>query len=381
MTLADEYYERNPDGTYASSQDAFEAIRCVDDPRITDPAQSLARAQAYNEAAPFLDSGRGVSSARDSCAFWPVPPTSQPHLPQVPDLSAPPLVVSTTGDPATPYQAGRRAGPGAERLAADEDRRRAHRGVPELAVRRRHRHALPDRRHAAAAGRDVPGHVSGVTRPFPGSGPRLGSAHGSPAGVRPAHAGRARHPLRAAVVHRRARLPQVGGRRARGARGRVRRGHRLRRVGDRGLRPGLRVRHGREARPVDVPGAALGDRGRRALLGADVLRHHDARRLAVLGRPAPRPAPRARRRPPRPGSPATCTPRSSSTCCATCPATARRRCPPTPAATSTRPATTPRRTSGAGASSRSRRWASRWSSATTRAAPASRRSTCATPTP
>jgi pimeloyl-ACP methyl ester carboxylesterase len=105
MTLADEYYERNPDGTYASSQDAFEAIRCVDDPRVTDPAQSLARAEAYNQAAPFLDSGRGVSAARDSCAFWPVPPTSQPHVPQVPGL-APPLVVSTTGDPATPYQAG-----------------------------------------------------------------------------------------------------------------------------------------------------------------------------------------------------------------------------------------------------------------------------------
>lgn len=105
MTLADEYYERNPDGTYASSQDAFEAIRCVDDPRVTDPAQSLARAQAYNQAAPFLDSGRGASGARDSCAFWPVPPTSQPHIPQVPGL-APPLVVSTTGDPATPYQAG-----------------------------------------------------------------------------------------------------------------------------------------------------------------------------------------------------------------------------------------------------------------------------------
>lgn len=105
MTLADEYYERNRDGTYASSQDAFEVVRCADDPRVTDPAQSLARAQAYNEAAPFLDSGRGASSARDSCAFWPTPPTSQPHVPQVPGL-APPLVVSTTGDPATPYQAG-----------------------------------------------------------------------------------------------------------------------------------------------------------------------------------------------------------------------------------------------------------------------------------
>jgi pimeloyl-ACP methyl ester carboxylesterase len=106
MTLSDEYYERNPDGTYAPSQDAFEAIRCVDDPRVTDPAQSLARARAYNEVAPFLDSGRGASSARDSCAFWPVPPTSRPHVPQVADLSARPLVVSTTGDPATPYQAG-----------------------------------------------------------------------------------------------------------------------------------------------------------------------------------------------------------------------------------------------------------------------------------
>ena len=43
-------------------------------------------------------------------------------------------------------------------------------------------------------------------------------------------------------------------------------------------------------------------------------------------------------------------------------------------------ATTPHRTSAAGPSRRWRRWASRWSSATTRARPASRRSTCATPT-
>ncbi len=105
MALADEYYERNPDGSYDSSQDAFQAIRCVDVPRVTDPVLAAQRAEAYNRAAPFLDSGRGASGARDSCAFWPVPSTSQPHVPQVPGL-APPLVVSTTGDPATPYQAG-----------------------------------------------------------------------------------------------------------------------------------------------------------------------------------------------------------------------------------------------------------------------------------
>ena len=49
-------------------------------------------------------------------------------------------------------------------------------------------------------------------------------------------------------------------------------------------------------------------------LGADVLRHHHARRLAVVGRPAPRAAPPAAARPTTWASPATCTPRSSSSC-------------------------------------------------------------------
>ncbi len=52
----------------------------------------------------------------------------------------------------------------------------------------------------------------------------------------------------------------------------------------------------------------------------------------------------------------------------------------TPAATSTTPRTAPGTTSAVRPSRCSRAWASRWSSATTRAAPASRRSTCATPT-
>ena len=119
---------------------------------------------------------------------------------------------------------------------------------------------------------------------------------------------------------------------------------------------------------------------RRAPLGAHVLRHHHARRVAVVGRLAARAAPRSWPRPATSASPATCTPRSSSSCCKPGPTTAPRRCPPTTAATSTRPCTTRRRTSAATPSTRSSRWASRWSSATTRARPASRRSTCATPT-
>nr|WP_312030095.1 alpha/beta hydrolase [Actinomycetospora sp. TBRC 11914] len=105
MGLADEYYDRAPDGTYSPQQDAFNAVRCVDDPQIKDHAQALDQARRYNAAAPFLDSGRGPSQALDTCGFWPVPATDGPHVPQVAGL-APPLVVSTTDDPATPYQSG-----------------------------------------------------------------------------------------------------------------------------------------------------------------------------------------------------------------------------------------------------------------------------------
>ncbi|GAB3446923.1 alpha/beta hydrolase [Actinophytocola sediminis] len=105
MSLADLYLERDRDGTYTTTQDAFVAIRCVDDPRVTDPAKVREVSRRYKEAAPFLDDGNPPSAARDSCAFWPVPNTSQPHLPKV-DGIPPVLVISTTGDPATPYQAG-----------------------------------------------------------------------------------------------------------------------------------------------------------------------------------------------------------------------------------------------------------------------------------
>ncbi|MDT7727370.1 MAG: hypothetical protein QOI21_3946 [Actinomycetota bacterium] len=105
MQLADLYNERGPDGRYGTTQDVFTAVRCVDDPRVTDPATILKAQEEYVKVAPFLDDGRGVSAARDACAFWPVPNTSEPHLPKV-DGIPPTLIISTTNDPATPYQAG-----------------------------------------------------------------------------------------------------------------------------------------------------------------------------------------------------------------------------------------------------------------------------------
>ena len=105
MELADNYNGRNANGTYSNEQDAFTAIHCVDGPPVTDPTTLLTEAQQYKQAAPFLDDGRPAVAEQDSCTYWPVPPTDQPHLPNVPGL-APTLVISTTNDPATPYQSG-----------------------------------------------------------------------------------------------------------------------------------------------------------------------------------------------------------------------------------------------------------------------------------
>ena len=105
MLLADTYDGRNADGSYSNEQDAFNAIRCVDDPPVTDPNLLLESQQRYKQAAPFLDDGRPGVAEKDTCAYWPVPPTDKPHLPDVSGL-APVLVRGTSNDPATPYQSG-----------------------------------------------------------------------------------------------------------------------------------------------------------------------------------------------------------------------------------------------------------------------------------
>ncbi len=106
LLLADEYQGRDPAGRYNNGQDAFNAIRCVDDPTPTDPAVWAEIDQRTRELAPFQAYGQFTGYApRDLCAFWPAPPTMTPHAAS----PAPPgsvVVVSTTHDPATPYEAG-----------------------------------------------------------------------------------------------------------------------------------------------------------------------------------------------------------------------------------------------------------------------------------
>ncbi|WP_229679964.1 alpha/beta hydrolase [Saccharopolyspora thermophila] len=105
LALADSYFGRGANGRYANTTDAFDAVHCVDDQRVLDPEQVRDADRRYRQAAPFLDDGNPPSAARDMCAFWPVPVTGEAEQPQVTGLP-PTLVISTTGDPATPYQAG-----------------------------------------------------------------------------------------------------------------------------------------------------------------------------------------------------------------------------------------------------------------------------------
>lgn len=106
LFLADMYEGRQDDGSYSNINDVFNAVRCVDDPPVTDRVKAGAADLEFRRVAPFLDDGRGTGNAPlDTCAFWPVPSSGSPHTVEAPGL-APVVVISTTEDPATPYQAG-----------------------------------------------------------------------------------------------------------------------------------------------------------------------------------------------------------------------------------------------------------------------------------
>ncbi len=203
--------------------------------------------------------------------------------------------------------------------------------------------------------------------------------HGQAAGVRAAHDRGAGHPLRPALVHGRPGVAEVRRRGAGRARGRVRRGHRLRRLRHRGPGAGLRGRHARPAGSQHLRRPAVARREPRDR--ADVLRRPHARRRADPERPPPR-----AQACPQPGGPARpdvlhapgdrVLPAQGA---------ARRRArtpsPSTAPATSTTSRGGRRTTSGGPPSRCSRAWASASSSATTRADPGRTRSTCGTPTP
>jgi len=106
LALADLYMGRDENGHYNNSTDVRVAVNCVDEPPVTDRKTVVDEDRRLREVAPFMSYGQFTGNAPlGTCAFWPVPATSKPH--QISAAGLPPvLVVSTTNDPATPYQAG-----------------------------------------------------------------------------------------------------------------------------------------------------------------------------------------------------------------------------------------------------------------------------------
>ncbi|HEY6646500.1 MAG TPA: alpha/beta hydrolase [Mycobacterium sp.] len=106
LAMADLYMGRDEKGHYNNSTDVRVAVNCMDKPHITDRAKVVDEDRRAREVAPFLSYGEFTGLAPlDTCAFWPVPATGDQHELKVAGLP-PILVVSTTNDPATPYQAG-----------------------------------------------------------------------------------------------------------------------------------------------------------------------------------------------------------------------------------------------------------------------------------
>ena len=106
LRLADDYQRRDASGHYASQQDAFRAIHCVDSQYPREAAVWAEADRRLRTAAPFLAFGRFTGFApRDLCSMWPAPATSSTRPARSPGAGKV-VVVSVTHDPATPHQAG-----------------------------------------------------------------------------------------------------------------------------------------------------------------------------------------------------------------------------------------------------------------------------------
>lgn len=107
LALRDAFYGRTADGFYATDIDMNIAVRCMDWPRLT-PKEHTALARGVGKVAPMFDLDVFTAgNFHSECEAWPAPPSrDEPWLD--PDVEGLPetLVVSVTGDPATPHKGG-----------------------------------------------------------------------------------------------------------------------------------------------------------------------------------------------------------------------------------------------------------------------------------
>jgi pimeloyl-ACP methyl ester carboxylesterase len=102
LQLNDDYFQPNGDGGYGNLLEAFQAIRCADEPQRPTPAEADLEAEALLGVAP-----RTFPQTTGSyfCTFF--PPALDPRL-DITGIGAGPIVViGTTGDPSTPLDSSR----------------------------------------------------------------------------------------------------------------------------------------------------------------------------------------------------------------------------------------------------------------------------------
>lgn len=99
---ADRYLGWTSDGTYEPGFEAYFAVSCLDWSWPDEPEGYLQAGRKIAEQAPRM--GEAIVTDYVRCAYWPTPP--QPLTPVRVDEIAPIVVVSTTNDPATPYDNG-----------------------------------------------------------------------------------------------------------------------------------------------------------------------------------------------------------------------------------------------------------------------------------
>lgn len=106
VRLADDYLRRDADGSYPNGFEIYFAVTCLDQDFPRDPKRVMDVAKVVGAAYPRI--GEGLVNDYVRCALWPAPSQPLEPVPATTRGLPPTLVISTTGDPATPYVSGAR---------------------------------------------------------------------------------------------------------------------------------------------------------------------------------------------------------------------------------------------------------------------------------
>ncbi|CAN5868197.1 alpha/beta hydrolase [soil metagenome] len=102
VRLADEYLNRDADGTYPGGFEVYFAVNCLDSAWPDDPETVFDAAAEVGDEFPRI--GEALVNDYARCPLWPVDPAPLEPVPtDIEDLD-PIVLVGTTGDPATPYR-------------------------------------------------------------------------------------------------------------------------------------------------------------------------------------------------------------------------------------------------------------------------------------